>query len=431
MYILVLSSILYIRRFSMAEDYELTPVPKEARRSFWSITIVWTGYVFVVTSMIAGGGLAQSFQLKDVFLITFIGNLFLSFIAVGMSFIAVKTGLTFALITRYSFGNQGSRIVSFFGPVVNIGWYVVQSAIYGSMISQMLGLEGWYEILAMALSALVMGLIALIGFNALNTLGLVAIPAIIFLCIATAIRSLYGVEGGMGTLFARIPATEGFLSEGLMIVIGTWIFSASTCVADIMRYAKNMKQAILSAVLSLVVGNSLLITCGAIASSAAGQSDLPLLLISIGLVLPGFILLTTNIFTTNGTNLYSNALALSNVFRGFNRKHIFYGMIAFSMILTIFRPNRLDIFFTFLNTLSKVIPALPGIIFVDFYFFNKTNYPSLDSIESVNIKWPAFVAWISATVLTFIIPIGFAPVNGIVLGAVIYFILNINKILKK
>ena len=39
-------------------DYELSAVPANQRKSFFSLTIVWTGFVFVITSMMAGGGLA-------------------------------------------------------------------------------------------------------------------------------------------------------------------------------------------------------------------------------------------------------------------------------------------------------------------------------------------------------------------------------------
>lgn len=36
-------------------EYSREPVPLEARKSCFSLTIVWTGFVFLVTSMMAGG----------------------------------------------------------------------------------------------------------------------------------------------------------------------------------------------------------------------------------------------------------------------------------------------------------------------------------------------------------------------------------------
>ena len=54
----------------------------------------------------------------------------------AVSYIASKTGLTFALLTKYSFGEKGSRVASMFVPVVNIGWYTIQAATYGHFIAR-------------------------------------------------------------------------------------------------------------------------------------------------------------------------------------------------------------------------------------------------------------------------------------------------------
>ncbi len=37
-------------------EYSREPVPLGARKSCFSLTIVWTGFVFLVTSMMAGAG---------------------------------------------------------------------------------------------------------------------------------------------------------------------------------------------------------------------------------------------------------------------------------------------------------------------------------------------------------------------------------------
>ena len=106
-------------------EYSLSAVPETERKSYISLTIVWTGFVFVITSMMAGGGLSAGLNFKMILLAIVLGNVFLSIIAVLVSIIASRTGLTFALMTRYSFGEKGSRIASMFVPVVNIGWYTI------------------------------------------------------------------------------------------------------------------------------------------------------------------------------------------------------------------------------------------------------------------------------------------------------------------
>ena len=114
-------------------EFSLSAVPESERKSYISLTIIWTGFVFVIVSMMAGGTLAVGLDFKHVIYATLIGNVFLCLIAVAVSVIASKTGLTFALLTRYSFGTMGSKLASIFVPIVNIGWYTIQAATYGTL----------------------------------------------------------------------------------------------------------------------------------------------------------------------------------------------------------------------------------------------------------------------------------------------------------
>lgn len=405
-------------------DYELTAVPENERKSFFSLTIVWTGFVFVITSMMAGGGLAAGLDFKNILLATFLGNLFLSAIAILVSIIACKTGLTFALITRYSFGAKGTRIASLFVPIVNIGWYTIQSATYGHFISQILGFGSVAEGITMIVSALAMGIFALIGINAITILGYIAIPSIIFLSLATAIKSV-GVAGAFSAITEFTPSNPMSLAGGITIVIGTWILSTATCIADIMRYAKNVRQAALSALIGLVGGNSLLVICGAIASIAVGNSDLTGVLLTLGLIVPSIILMTTNIFTTNASNIYSTSLNLSNAFH-MDRKLLISVILVISALLTLTRPYQIDSLFTFLNLLGVIVPPLAGIILSDFYLVHKGVYQPLAQASLRDWTISPWLTWLlsyGVVVLLEHFHFGLNSLNGILAAVVIYPVL--------
>jgi len=62
-------------------EYSREPVPLGARKSCFSLTIVWTGFVFLVTSMMAGGGLAAGLTFNELLLAMILGNIFLCIIA--------------------------------------------------------------------------------------------------------------------------------------------------------------------------------------------------------------------------------------------------------------------------------------------------------------------------------------------------------------
>ena len=186
-------------------ELSLCAVPESERKSYISLTIIWTGFIFAIISLMAGGSLAMGLSFQEIMIVSLIGNVFLCAIAIAVSVIASRTGLTFALLTRYSFGSGGSKVASLFVPIVNVGWYTIQSASYGHFVARVFGFGAVGEAICMVLSAVLMGVFAFYGVKAITILGYIAIPAIIFLTIASTIRSM-GVLGSVEALFAYRPA---------------------------------------------------------------------------------------------------------------------------------------------------------------------------------------------------------------------------------
>ena len=102
-------------------EYSQNTVPENERKTYISLTIVWTGFIFAIISMMAGGSLAIGLSFRDIIIVSLIGNIFLCAIAIAVSVIACRTGLTFSLLTKYSFGSGGSRVASMFVPICNVG----------------------------------------------------------------------------------------------------------------------------------------------------------------------------------------------------------------------------------------------------------------------------------------------------------------------
>ncbi|MCC8109357.1 MAG: cytosine permease [Planctomycetes bacterium] len=403
-------------------DHAFCSVPADKRKSYFSLTVVWTGYVFVITSMMVGGGLAAGLTFRQILAVSIIGNLFLGVIATLVSYISSREGLSFALLTRYSFGLKGSRIASFFVPAVNLGWYIIQAATYGHFIALIFGLGDFGEALCMMASAILMGVFAFVGMNAITILGYVSIPAIVFLSIATSVRATE-VAGGFQNILNHVPAAPISLGIGVTAVIGTWILSTSTCIADIMRYAKTPGGAIASALTGLIFGNTLMIVCGALASIAVNDSDLPAVLLSMGLLIPSFILMTTNIFTTNAANLYSNSLNLANSFR-VNRRKMIIVILVIAALATLVKPYRIGALFAFLDALGNVVPPLAGIIIADAFLVRKLDFPALDAHAFRNWNPAAFVTWLAALVLSFVVPFELPALVSLVASIILYPICN-------
>ena len=272
----------------------------------------------------------------------------------------------------------------------------------------------------MALSAVIMGIFSFKGINAITILGYVAIPAIIFLSLGTSIKgiNMVGLEGVIGFT----PEGSITLGSGITAIIGTWILSTATCIADIMRYAKSTKAALGATLSGLLIGNVFMILCGAITTIAVGSSDLTEVLLAMGLVIPSLILMTTNIFTTNASNLYSTSLNLSNALKT-DRKKIIVVLLAVSALATLTKPYQIGFLFNFLDLLGTVVPPLAGVILVDFYLLNKKHYPVLEETEFKSFNVMTWISWIISIVLANVLPIGLPSLTGLVLGGIIYFIL--------
>lgn len=377
--------------------------------------------MFVVTSMMTGGGLIAGLNLRQIVAATILGNVFLSCIACLVCIIASKTGLTFALLTRYSFGSKGSKVASIFVPVVNIGWYTIQAATYGHLIAQIFHMSDVGEGICMAASAVVMGIFAFAGIKAIAILGYVAIPAIVFLSLATTVRSV-GVAGGISMLLNYTPPVSKAVATGVTAVIGTWVLSTATCISDIMRYARSTKEAIGAALTGLLAGNSLMILCGAISAIAWNDSDLTSVLLSMGLVIPSILLMTTNIFTTNAANLYSTSLNLANAFH-IDRRRLIAIILVIAALCTLTKPYQIDSLFAFLDLLGIVVPPLAGIILADYFLVNKGKYEDLDHCSFASWNPLTWVTWGISLAAACFLPFGLPSLTGIICAVIIYPVL--------
>lgn len=223
----------------------------------------------------------------------------------------------------------------------------------------------------------------------------------------------------MDALFAYVPSSDMPLFTGITAVIGTWVLSTATCIADIMRYAKDTKAAVSATLTGLLGGNILMIVCGAIAAIAMQNSDLTVILLGFGLVIPSLILMTTNIFTTNAANLYSTSLNLSNAFK-MERKKMLAILLVLSALATLTRPYEIGFLFTFLNILGTVVPPLSGIILSDYFLVHKGRYAAYDKASFCKWNPVPWITWAISIALVYMIPFGLPSLNGIILGAVLY-----------
>ncbi|HBT58829.1 MAG TPA: cytosine permease, partial [Pseudomonas sp.] len=102
-------------------DYPLSPVPETARKSMWSMSFVLLGFTFFSATMWAGGSVGAAFDFSTTLWVLLIGNLLLGAYAAILGYIAARSGLNTALMSRYAFGEIGSKLSDFILGFTQIG----------------------------------------------------------------------------------------------------------------------------------------------------------------------------------------------------------------------------------------------------------------------------------------------------------------------
>lgn len=66
-------------------EFSLCAVPESERKSYISLTIIWTGFIFAIISLMAGGSLAMGLSFQEIMIVSLIGNVFLCAIAASLT----------------------------------------------------------------------------------------------------------------------------------------------------------------------------------------------------------------------------------------------------------------------------------------------------------------------------------------------------------
>lgn len=156
-------------------DFALEAVAASHRRGFWKMAMLMVGFTFFSASMLAGGTLGQGLTFSQFIITVLIGNLLLGAYTGTLSYIASKTGLSTHLLTRYSFGHQGSYLPSFLLGITQIGWFGVGVMMFALPFQKVTGVNIWLVIIV---AGILMTATAYLGIRALTILSFVAVPAI-------------------------------------------------------------------------------------------------------------------------------------------------------------------------------------------------------------------------------------------------------------
>lgn len=404
---------------SINEDYPLSPVPLEARKSIWSLAPLLMGFTLYSGTLFAGGLVGPSFRFfPDLVGWIVGGNLILGLYAAVLGHIAAQSGLSTVLMARFSFGLVGSRWVDFILGFTQIGWYAWGSALMAELANKLLGIPTSWNWLIILFFTYFFCSTAYIGYRAMDWLSRIAVPAMLILMVWSLSIAL-GKVGGWEGLQAINPSKPMGIGEALTIIVGTFV-SGGTQATNWSRFAKTGRTASISTLLAFFFANGFLIFCGAFCALVYGNEDIVQVMAQQGLLFWGLVLLFLNMWTTQDNTIYAFSVAGAHMFRSHKRTLFVLGGATFALALA--WGGIYNLLIPYLILLGTFIPPIGGVVAADYWLRYGGEFPDLESPQPA-FNWAGIIAYILSSAIAYFLP-GIKPINGILSAVVLYFILS-------
>lgn len=408
-------------------EFEHGPVPVDHRKGFAEVSSVWYSFPLVLTSAVIGGIVTAMLGFKLGILAIFTANILLCIVVGSLSYLAGKTGESFAISAKRTFGKQGYIVATILLATAVIGWFAFMVGLTGHTLEVSFG----QNLILMTIigGALYIGA-TFIGIKALSILGYIAAPMYIILGF---IAVYLAMQTGTGDIFSYMPNQDALKDAGIVASFGlgvTLIFStftdSGTMTADFTRWAKDGKQGFLAAFTAFPISKfiaegigAVIVATGIVGNPLSEGGDFIIILANAGPILAffAFIFVFMNLGVACSHCLYNGAVSWSHITgQKMRTLTLVLGAIGIAVALT----GVWTYFPVWLNLLGLLVPPIAAIIIMDQIILKRKNNPE----ESWHIL--SFIAWGVGSTLALICNF-FAPqlsviVVGLLSSAIVYFI---------
>lgn len=407
-------------------QYTISKVEAKDFTSGWMIAFILAGMGFSLPIIYLGSEIALGIGLKDALIAFGLSTLALTVLCVITTLIGNRSRLSTYMILRFSFGEQGAKIINFIIGLILLGWFSVALELLAQAIqetgTEVIGITFplWTIVVV---TSIFITITTIYGIRSLERLANIAVPILaVFLCYAT--YKALSQTSMVHKLWEYVPDESTMTTfEATSILIGSSIL-VPILMADFSRFIYNDKQSLIS-VLGIIIGTPLVLVISAIIAIKTGEIDIIQIMKSLELILPAFVLLFVSTWVTNATNLYSTVLTFSTIETKSSFRTMCLITSGLGTVLALFQFS--DYLFDFLNILGVFTPSISAIYILDFFWLKKQNY-NLNDIKPWGVK--GLISWgISSIIalLTYneIIQLSHAYfMDSFIIGGLIYIVLN-------
>ncbi|MEU6487348.1 cytosine permease [Streptomyces sp. NPDC046887] len=409
-----------------ADDYALTPVPREARHSWVSVAVQRFGQVSSFQQFMVGAVLGYSMTFWDAFLAITFGSVLLECITIALGIAGVREGLSTSVLARWAgFGHKGSAAVGLLISLSLAGWFGVQNGVFAEGMHD---LAGWAPAWVWAIAGgTAVTVIALYGFQAMARTAWLTVPAFLALAGYAIVDTLR--EHSLSQLVtAPPPGPVMSLAEGTTLVAGAFVLGA-IMTPDMTRFNRSSADVVKQTVISVTLGEYVIGLTAVLLGHAARSADVVGIITSSSGLL-GTLVLATAIVKINDWNLYSSSLGLVNsaevlLGRRLGRRGVTVVLGAVGTLLSAL--GIVGHFTGFLTTLGVLAPPVAGVIIAE-YFVVRTCRPVFDRARADGVLPETGAQWLPLSLVcwaagwaagTWVEP-GIPAVNALLVAFLLY-----------
>lgn len=410
----------------LGHEFEHEPVPISARRSAFSVTMVWLGFPMIITGAMTGSLLVLGMGFKNALVAMIIGNLIMFAYVGALGLIGTRKGMNFALIASIVFGKKGYVLASGLLSTLLLGWYAVQTGITGALISSTYGLN--YVAMTIVAGVLYIG-ITFVGVKGLHYIGLASVPLFVVLGLwvaadaasTTTSAAIFSYAGNNGVASMS-------MGVGLTVVLALFI-DAGTVTADFNRWAPSPGASLFATFSAFPFANLVAMLVGGVMTAALAVPNANPFGVDnmfgfmngkqlTWLSILAFIFLYTNLGSVCSHCLYNAATGWSRIL-GTNMRLM--AVILGAIGIVVAAGNVWAFFIQWLSLLGILVPPIGAIILVDQYLLRT------EARADVDWRGKPFIAWGIGSLCAFAVEnlmpglstaISAALVAGIVYGAI-------------
>ncbi|WP_084807093.1 cytosine permease [Bradyrhizobium sp. NAS80.1] len=376
----------------LGHEYEHEPVPMSARRSAFSVTMVWIGFPMIITGAMTGSLLVLGMGFKAALAAMIIGNLIMFAYVGALGLIGTNRGMNFALIASIVFGRKGYVLASGLLSTLLLGWYAVQTGITGALISSTYGLN--YVAMTVLAGVLYIG-ITFVGVKGLHWIGLASVPLFVILGLWVAVDAASTTTASAIFNYAGNNGVANMsMGVGLTVVLALFI-DAGTVTADFNRWAPSARSSLAATFSAFPFANLVAMLVGGVMTAALAVPNANPFGVDnmfgymngkqlTWLSILAFIFLYTNLGSVCSHCLYNAATGWSRIL-GTNMRVMAIVLGCIGIIVA--AGNVWAYFIQWLSLLGILVPPIGAIILVDQYLLRVGAQADADWRSKPFIAW--------------------------------------------